>query len=149
LIRADGVKQQLPQSDSFFRYEFLVEVPSELRAKQRVTIPYRVIALQSLETLANAGNASGGGCFNYSNTTRVNYDFTCTNGEQSNGTTSTSWFSNSSSSCPAPGSGGGGGGGGGGWGGGIGFGGIGGGSTAIPLSGKKCVPLPDGKTQCS
>ena len=149
LIRADGVKQQLPQSDSFFRYEFLVEVPSELRAKQRVTIPYRVIALQSLETLANAGNASGGGCFNYSNTTRVNYDFTCTNGEQSNGTTSTSWFSNSSSSC-APGTGGGGGGsGGGGWGGGGGFGGIGGGSTSIPLSGRKCVATPDGKTQCS
>jgi PKD repeat protein len=149
LIRADGVKQQLPQSDSFFRYEFLVEVPTELQAKQRVTIPYRVVALQSLDTPANAGNASGGGCYSYSNTTRVNYDFTCKNGEQSNGTTSTSWFNNSSSTCPAPGSGGGGGGGGGGgWGGG-GFGGIGGGSTSMPLPGKKCVAVPGGKTQCS
>ncbi|WP_431112950.1 Ig-like domain-containing protein [Variovorax paradoxus] len=151
LIRADAVKQQLPQSDAFFRYEFLVQVPTDLQAKQRVTIPYRVIALQSLDTPANAGNASGGGCYNYSNTTRVSYDYTCKNGMESDGSTSTSWFNNSRSTCPAPGTGGGSGGSSGGsgsWGSG-GFGGIGGGSTSIPLPGKKCMAVPGGKTQCS
>jgi len=41
LVRADHVIQQLPSSDGFFRYEFLVDVPSTLAAKQRLTIPYR------------------------------------------------------------------------------------------------------------
>ena len=39
LIRADHVRQQLPQSDAYFRYEFLVDVPSSLEAKQRSPFP--------------------------------------------------------------------------------------------------------------
>jgi len=145
LIRADNVRQQLPSSDGMFRYEFLVDVPAALEAKQRVTVPYRVIALQSLDTAAGAANASGGGCYNYSNALKITCDFTCSNGTVSSCGTSASWFSASNSSCPA-----GGGGGGGGWaggGGGLGGGG-GGGSTTIKLPEKKCVYVPKGGTQC-
>ena len=80
LIRADKVKQQLPRSDGFFRYEFLVEVPDSLAAKQRVTIPYRVVALQPLDVAATSGTASGGGCYNYSNTYAVTCSYICANG---------------------------------------------------------------------
>ena len=139
LIRAEHVKQHMPVSDSFFRFEFLVEVPPTLEAKQRVTIPYRVVALQPLEPAS--GNASGGGCYSYSNTTNVTCAFTCSNGNQSSCGASSSWFSGSSSTCGGPGVGGGGGGGG--WGGGGGFGG-GGASTPIKLKGQKCVYVPNG-----
>ena len=150
LVRADNVKQTLPASDAFYRFEFLSPVPDTLGPKQRVTLPYRVIALTSLEQAAGSGNASGGGCYNYSAYTRVDYGFQCANGDQSSGATSTHWFAYSNSSCPG---GGGGGGGGGGWtppgcvawcgdrccsGGG---GGGGGGSTVLP-GGPRCVNIP-------
>lgn len=149
LIRADAVKQHLPQSDAYFRYEFLVEVPKTLEAKQRVTIPYRVISLQSLETAASSANASGGGCYSYSTSFRVECEFTCKNGEQSTCGSSASWFSVSNSSC---------GGGAGGpytpgassgisWPGGA--GGYGGGSSStIKMPGKKCVYVAS-RLQCS
>ena len=149
LVRADHVRQQLPQTDAFFRYEFLGEVPSSLEAKQRVTLPYRVVALQSLEGASGAATATGGGCYSYGNSTNVSYDYACSNGTTTSGSTGTSWGSGSNSSCPGGGGpGGGGGGGGGGWGGG-GFGG-GGTSTPIKTKGKKCVYVPrgDGKQQC-
>ncbi|AIY41391.1 Fibronectin type III domain protein [Collimonas arenae] len=144
LIRADNVRQKLPQSDTFFRYEFLVEVPPVLNAKQRVTIPYRVIALQALDAAASTGSASGGGCYNYSSTTSVSCQFTCANGAESSCGASASWFAVSNSSCPA-GGGVGGGGAGGGFGGGFGGGGTGTPATPISIKGKKCVKVPDGK----
>ncbi|AZN35463.1 PKD domain-containing protein [Iodobacter ciconiae] len=146
LIRADNVKQRLPQGDAYFRYEFLVDVPATLEAKQRVTIPYRVIALQSLETAANSGTASGGGCHSYSNNYAVTCEFVCANGVQSSCSASTSWFSVSNSSCGGgAGVGSGGGGGGGGVGGGFGGGGS---STTILMKNKKCVYVPKGGMQC-
>lgn len=142
LIRADNVKQKLPQNDAYFRFEFLVDVPPMLEAKQRITIPYRIVALQSLEGAADSGNASGGGCYSYSATYAVSCDFKCANGVQSSCGASTSWFSVSNSSCSSGGVGGSGGGGsGGGWGGGFGGGGT---STPIKLKGKKCVYVPKG-----
>lgn len=143
LVRAENVKQQLPTSDSMFRYEFLVEVPPVLEAKQRVTIPYRVVALQSLESAASNGAASGGGCYNYSSVTKVTCDYPCANGQRSTCGASTSWFAVSNSTCPVGGGGGGGSGGGGGWGGGGGYGG-GGASTPIKMTGQKCVYVPNG-----
>lgn len=141
MIRADNVRQQLPQSDGMFRYEFLV--PNALQAKQRVTIPYRVVALQSLEAAASAANASGGGCYNYSARYGVTCTYDCANGSTSSCGASTTWFAASNASCPGgPGGGGGGGwgGGGGGWG--------GGGSSTIKTPGKKCVYVPNGKSPC-
>jgi fibronectin type 3 domain-containing protein len=148
LVRADHVKQQLPQSDSYFRYEFLVDVPSSLEAKQRLNIPYRVVALQSLDTVASSGIASGGGCFNYSNAMSVFYDFMCANGIQSSGSAATAWFSGSDSTCSG-GSGGTywwlGGGFGGGFGGFGGFGGgFGSGGNTLPGGHWECRSIPKG-----
>ena len=154
LVRADQVQQQLPKSDGLFRYEFLVDVPSALEAKQRVTLPYRVVALQSLDAAASSATASGGGCYSYSNTTNITCTFECANGVQSICGASTSWFSGSNSSCP-PGSGSlgtplgigaGSGSAGAGWpGGGGGFGGVSSNNgTPIQLKGKKCVFIPKG-----
>ena len=114
LVRADKVTKTLPQSDAFFRYEFLVDVPPVLEAKQRVTIPYRVVALQPLDQAATTGTASGGGCYSYSARLSVSCAFVCANGSESACGSSMSWFSVSSSSCPGGAGGGGGGGGGGG-----------------------------------
>lgn len=142
LVRADNVKQQLPTSDPFFRYEFLAEVPTTLAPKQHVTIPFRVVALSSLDG-AGSGAASGAGCYNYSNVTSVTCDFKCANGATTTCSARTPFFAVSSSTCTGGGIGGGGGGGG--WGG---WGGGGGGGAArpqtIPKKGKKCVLVPEG-----
>ena len=55
LIRADNISARLPASDNYFKYEFLSQPPTSLEAKQRVRLPYRVIALRSF------GDGSGGG----------------------------------------------------------------------------------------
>ena len=102
LIRADDLKQTLPRSDAYFRFEFLSPVPETLGAKERVTLPYRVVALQSLEDASNSSTASGGGCYNYNNSTTVQYGFVCANGDLSSNATSTNWFAYSNSTCPAP-----------------------------------------------
>lgn len=110
LVRADNVKQSLPPSDSYFRYEFLVDIPPTLEAKQSITVPYRIIALQSLDTAASASTAGGAGCYNYSNKTDFSCSYVCANGTVSNKCgASANYFSASNSSCPA-GTGGGGGG---------------------------------------
>ena len=142
LVRADNVTQSLPQSDAFFRYEFLVTVPDSLQAKQRITIPYRVIALKSLDD--QVGNASGGGCYTYSNQLALNYNYRCSNGNTTNGSANTNWFSSNTSTCPAGGGSTGGGGGGGGWGGG-GFGGASNGGNSLKIKGGHCVFIPNGK----
>lgn len=103
LIRADNLQQQLPKSDGVFRYEFLAEIPGTLEAKQRVTIPYRVIALQSLEDAASGGNASGGGCYSYSARYSISCSYDCANGTRSSCGAGTSWFAASNSSCPGGG----------------------------------------------
>ena len=105
LIRADNVQQTLPSSNAYFRYEFLTNMPSSLEAKQRITIPYRVVALQSLDDAASNGSASGGGCFNYSDVMLVSADFVCRNGALSQSSTSASWFAYSNSTCPGVGTG--------------------------------------------
>lgn len=118
LIRADNVKQKLPASDGYFRYEFLVDIPPTLEAKQSITIPYRIIAIQSLDTAASAATAGGAGCYNYSNSTGVSCSYVCSNGTTSSCGASSGFFSGSNSSCGSGGgSGGGGGWGGSGWGG--------------------------------
>lgn len=99
LIRAENVRQTLPASDGYFKFEFLDEPPASLEAKQRVTIPYRVIALKSFEP---DGAASGGGCYSYSNRLVVSAEYQCANGEWSQTGTTTHWFSSSSSTCTTP-----------------------------------------------
>jgi len=153
LIRADNVKQKLPPSDPYFRYEFLVDLPPTLEPKQRVTIPYRVISLQSLDPADAGGAATGGGCYSYGTTSIITCDYICKNGVQAICSTRTSWFS-IENTCTSGGGGGtiggiGGGGGSAGTGGSS-FGGVSGGtSTPIPPpKGKKCVGVPGGKNSC-
>ncbi len=47
LIRADDLQTQYPVSDEYFKFEFLEQPPTSLEAKQRVRLPYRVIALRT------------------------------------------------------------------------------------------------------
>ncbi|MDR1935088.1 MAG: carboxypeptidase-like regulatory domain-containing protein [Candidatus Accumulibacter sp.] len=140
LVRADDLIQEFPSSDSYFRYEFLVDMPETLEAKQRITIPYRVIALQSLD--AADGDASGGGCYSYTNTTCACYNYECANGDKSSGRSCTTWLHVDNSTCPG-GSGGWSGGGGGGIGDGGGFGGAG--TSYQPMPGlPPCINKCDG-----
>jgi hypothetical protein len=107
LIRADKVQSHLPGSDAYFRYEFLVDAPPVLEAKQRVAIPYRVTALQSLDGAAAASVATGGGCYNYYQTASYSCQSICSNGVLDlNCGASTNWFV-VSSSCPGRGGSGG------------------------------------------
>lgn len=151
LVRADNVRQIKPRADAFFRFEFLADIPPTLEAKQRLTIPYRVIALQSLDQ--PSGTASGGGCYSYSNSTQVPCTYTCANGTVSSACGSQAhWYSASNSTCPAGtggiGGGVGGGGGGIGGGGGGGFGGIGGAPTYTDLPGMPaCVNCEGSETR--
>jgi hypothetical protein len=48
----------LPKDDAYFRYEFLVGTPETLEPKQRIIIPYCVIAVKSLWDAADDGIAS-------------------------------------------------------------------------------------------
>ena len=45
LVRADELEFALPQSDASYRYEFFGDMPTELAAKSRVVIPYRITAV--------------------------------------------------------------------------------------------------------
>ncbi|MFT3779452.1 MAG: carboxypeptidase-like regulatory domain-containing protein [Ottowia sp.] len=49
LVRADEVKFALPTSDENFKYEFFGTLPTQLAAKSRVAIPYRITSLKALE----------------------------------------------------------------------------------------------------
>ncbi|MFV0478635.1 MAG: Ig-like domain-containing protein [Parahaliea sp.] len=48
LVRADDLQFALPDSDAYLRYEFFGELPTQLAAKSRVVIPYRITSLQML-----------------------------------------------------------------------------------------------------
>ncbi|MFC3656517.1 carboxypeptidase regulatory-like domain-containing protein [Xanthomonas hyacinthi] len=54
LVRADDVVAHLPGDDDHFKFEFLAQPPVSLEAKQRVRLPYRVIALRSYGGSAEA-----------------------------------------------------------------------------------------------
>ena len=135
LVRADNVKPQLPPSDQYVRYEFLVDIPASLDAKQRITLPYRAISLKSFEP---DGSATGGGCYDYSNRIFIPYDYVCANGTIANGSAGGYWYYTSGTACP--------GGGGGGapstsiGGGGVGGGFPGGGPGYDSLPGAACIP---------
>jgi hypothetical protein len=139
LVRADNVVFNPPASDAFFRYEFMANVPTSLEAKQRITIPYRVVSLTSLDQPV----ATGGGCSAYQQYLNMTFSYACANGNISSGS-ATAMFYVPPTGCPAGTGGGGGGGGfgGGGFGGGGGGGFSGGGSAPQSMPGAACVPPP-------
>ncbi|MBF0227164.1 MAG: fibronectin type III domain-containing protein, partial [Desulfobacterales bacterium] len=76
LIRADNVNFQLPENDRYFKYELISGIPDTLEAKQRITVPYRVICLNSLEQ----EDGSGGGCTSHVGGIQVSAEFKCIHG---------------------------------------------------------------------
>ncbi|WP_429014887.1 Ig-like domain-containing protein [Comamonas sp. 4034] len=166
LVRADNVKFTPPQSDEYYKYEFLADIPKALDAKKRIVIPYRITAIKlhpkligftksrndnwtSLvqKNVSEITATKAASCSSYAKWTEVTGEWKCVNGVMED-FTSTSTFSRmvggscSASSIPSPsGSGGYGGGGYGGWGGG--YGGWGSGS-AMPLT-PACTPHCGGK----
>ncbi len=48
LVRADNLKYALPTTDENFKYEFFGQLPTQLAAKSRVVIPFRVTSLKEL-----------------------------------------------------------------------------------------------------
>ncbi|MFH0726519.1 MAG: RHS repeat-associated core domain-containing protein [Pseudomonadota bacterium] len=120
LIRADDIRFALPDSNQYFKYEFLANIPDSIEAKGSITVPYRVTCLASL-----TGEDDGaGGCVTHYDRSCLWYLYKC-----SNGTTYESVecvvFTKVFGECPGgpgtPASGGGSGGGGGGIGGGGGW----------------------------
>ena len=141
LVRADHVVFTPPAPDEYFKVEFLGSVPTELAAKQRVTLPYKVTLFKALPNLSVAkvlrlgktkpGLKSGGTCNSFTSTSTLAYDYECANGEiRGGGAIST--FHKAYGSCGGSGGGGGGGGGGG-------FGGGGYAPSAQPLT-PQCTP---------
>jgi len=49
LVRADNLKFALPASDTNYKYEFFGDMPTELPAKSRVVIPYRITSMQAVQ----------------------------------------------------------------------------------------------------
>src|SRR5450755_3672837 len=150
LVRADHVVFTPPSTDAYYRFEFLGTVPPQLEAKSRITVPYKVTALQLLPQLATSAQsrarrvvtlraaipADGGSCSSYSRPATLTYDYVCANGDTRGGGTGAGFSKLVGATC---GGSNGGGGSGGNSGDGGGFGGPGGGPSPIPLT-PACTP---------
>ena len=77
LIRADEIEFALPESDQYFKYEFLASIPESIGAKESFTVPYRVTCLSSLSGEDEGG---GGSCITYTKSTCLWYLYVCSNG---------------------------------------------------------------------
>ncbi|MGD9159838.1 MAG: fibronectin type III domain-containing protein, partial [Desulfobacteraceae bacterium] len=84
LIRADNINLALPQSDAFFVYEILGGMPASIEAKESITVPYRVTALQSP---SGEDGGTGGGCERYLKCVRTDYEYEASCGKISKGST--------------------------------------------------------------
>lgn len=60
LLKAYGLKPNLPESTEYTRFEFLGEFPSTLDPGESVSIPYKVVALKDFDDYAE-GAATGAG----------------------------------------------------------------------------------------
>ncbi|WP_054762282.1 hypothetical protein [Methylomonas koyamae] len=165
MIRAEDLQFNLPTDDAF-RIELLGGLPTSLEAKEVVTIPYRIVALKTLDPGEDGG--SGAGCQLKQIPLWVTYTYHCVNGTwRRDGIQNYAYYPYGQCSVPPiyGGIGGGGYGGGyGGGGGGGGFGGSAGGSGSIgaaspsgayvppsilpvgkPLDGDQCQPAAEPK----
>lgn len=89
LIRAENITFALPQDDQNFTYELLGGLPESIEAKERITIPYRVTCLQSLNQEEEGG---GGGCERYLKCMIVGYEYVCANGKWTLASTTYCWI---------------------------------------------------------
>jgi large repetitive protein len=58
LVRADNVRFALPQSNEFFRVDIAGTVPTELAAKQRIVLPFKVTQIKALTGTTPAAKAT-------------------------------------------------------------------------------------------
>lgn len=133
LIRAEDLQFNLPTDDAF-RIELLGGLPTSLEAKETVTVPYRIVALKTLDQGQDGG--SGAGCQMKALPIGVTYTYHCVNGTwRRDAIQNYAYYPYGQCSAPpvygGVGGGGGGFGGGGGYGGGGGFGGSAGGSGTV------------------
>jgi RHS repeat-associated protein len=80
LIRAEQVELFVPQSDAFYKFELMADVPEALEAKQVVRVPYRITCLSRFD----AGEAAAGGageCRTYRQCGYFKYVYRCINGQ--------------------------------------------------------------------
>jgi RHS repeat-associated protein len=78
-IRAEDLKFSLPADDQHFTYEILGGLPDTLGAKERITVPFRVTCLQSLDQEEDGDGSGGGSCY-YVRCMVVDYTYQCVNG---------------------------------------------------------------------
>ena len=58
LIRADHLQYVLPADDAYFKYELLTAVPESLGARERLSIPYRIVCLKAPNPAQDGGRAA-------------------------------------------------------------------------------------------
>ena len=99
-IRADDLKITLPADDEYLSFEVLLSsVPTSLASKERITVPYRIIALRTLGN-EDDSSASGGGCFTYATEIRGEATSECVNGEIVYRGSSTTFTYRIGTTCP-------------------------------------------------
>ena len=104
LIKAENFEFTMPSSDQYFSYEILAELPDSIDAKEKLSIPYRIVSLSPLNPDAQG---TGGGCYSHNANANFNYDYECSNGTRTNGGGGSSFYSaGDSKSCSSGGSGG-------------------------------------------
>ena len=84
LVRADNVSFTLPRDAQHFDFEFLGGLPSNLDAKEKITVPFRVTCLLSPD---QSGEGGGGGCRRSVSCAVIDYDYTCPAGQVFQGST--------------------------------------------------------------
>ncbi|MGD9010517.1 MAG: hypothetical protein PVG41_21510, partial [Desulfobacteraceae bacterium] len=78
LIRADNLELHLPPDDEYFNYEILIDLPDSLGAKERITVPYRLTCIQSIDQADEI--QSGGGSGGYTSCFYTSYSGVTANG---------------------------------------------------------------------
>ena len=94
LITAETLAATLPSDTSDYKFELLVTPPTELAAKEQVTIPYRVTRLSP----AIGADTGGGGCLGFSYPVVHCYGYKCANGTWTKDCT-TMWYTYATGIC--------------------------------------------------
>ena len=106
LVRADNFELTLPQDNDKLRFEFSGNVPSALGAKDRITLAYRITALQPFpadavqfasrqvgvfKRFAQTLQAQAGLCSSLNRSMHAKFDYQCTNGTKRDGNANASF----------------------------------------------------------
>jgi len=88
LITAENAAFIPPRDDEHFQYDFLMDFPETIGAKERVVVPYRVTCISSPDEQDE--ESTGGGCATYSRCVNVTAEYVCIAGY---------WVPTSTQSC--------------------------------------------------